>query len=72
MKMIDLPTLEINDSGHYVYVMQALLKYRGYDLNMTSIFDTDTFKALRAFRKDQFLEGDTVCDEQTWVQLFSF
>lgn len=70
--MITLPTLEIGDNDIFVYIMQAALKYHGYDLRMSSVFDTDTFKALYAFRREHYLDGDTVCDESTWKALFNY
>ena len=70
--MIDFPTLEIGDSGIFVYIMQAALKYRGYSVAINGAFEMATFAALKSFRHEHYLGGDTVCDAATWKQLFNY
>lgn len=68
--MIELKTLEIGDAGLLVYIMQSALKYRGYtSAQPTANFGMSTFEALREFRKQHYLTGDTVCDALTWREL---
>lgn len=67
---VELKSLEIGDSGLLVYIMQSALKYRGYTSTApSSHFGMTTFETLREFRKQHYLEGDTVCDELTWREL---
>jgi len=69
--MIELPELEIGATGLAVYIMQAALKYKGVynEENLTGNFDLPTFGALREFRKQHYLTGDTICDALTWREL---
>lgn len=72
MKMETFPILEIGDNGLFVYIMQAALKYRGYSVSINGAFEMSTFAALKAFRREHYLDGDTICDESTWKALFNY
>lgn len=69
---IALPTVEINDRSMYVEIMQTCLKWHGYAVKVDGDFGHETFDALRRFRDDYYLSGDTVCDSYTWEKLLSF
>lgn len=66
------PILEIGDNGLFVYIMQAALKYRGYSVSINGAFEMSTFAALKAFRREHYLDGDTICDDITWKALFNY
>ena len=70
---IDLPELEIGDNGLAVYIMQAALKYKGVynEEKLAGNFDLPTFGALREFRRQHYLTGNTVCDALTWRELLT-
>ena len=68
--MIDLPELEINDTGMLVAVLQTLLQWHGYKISSGGLFDIATYEALRDFREQNYLAGDTVTDPETWRKLF--
>jgi len=65
----DFPVLEFNSKGVFVYLMQAALRYHGYNATPTALFDVDTFYALKKFRQQHYISGDTVCDSITWQNL---
>lgn len=69
---IELPTLEVGARNMYVEIMQTCLKWHGYAVKPDGDFGTLTFEALRRFRSDCYLSGDTVCDGQTWERLLLF
>ena len=68
---IDLPELEIGANGLAVYIMQAALHYKWllHKDDVTGNFDLPTFDALREFRKQHYLSGNTICDALTWREL---
>lgn len=70
---IDLPELEIGANGLAVYIMQAALKFKGvlHEEKLTGNFDLPTFDALREFRKQHYLTGNTICDALTWRELMT-
>lgn len=70
--MLDLPELEINDSGMLVAVLQVLLQWHGYKVFPTGgVFDIATYEALYDFRQQHYLSGSTVTDPETWKLLFT-
>lgn len=66
-----MPELSAGDRGMYVAVLQVCLKYHGYKLEPDGSFGAVTNAALRDFRKNHYLSGDTVADDETWKLLFS-
>lgn len=65
------PELEVGDRGKFVEIMQVCLKYHGFKIKCDGDFGSDTFNALRDFRYDNYLSGDTVCDSFTWERLLN-
>lgn len=65
------PELEIGNNGMYVAIMQICLKYHGIRIEPDGSFGTKTYTALREFREQQYLSGDTVCDSETWYKLLT-
>lgn len=69
---ITFPELEVGDRSMYVEIMQTCLKWHGYGVKPDGDFGQLTFDALRRFRNDCYLSGDTVCDAATWERLLLF
>lgn len=67
-----LPTLEIGSRGLMVVLVQTALQCKGYYKNckVDGDFGNKTFEAVREFRKDNYLSGDTVVDYETYKCLF--
>ena len=68
---ISLPVLDFGAVGLYVGILQACLRFHGIRIDIDGVLGTQTLAALRTFRKDHYLEGDTVCDSQTWNYLLT-
>ena len=69
---LSLPELELGSRGLMVWIMQACLKWHGWkDLSIDGHFGLKTLSALREFRNQHYLSGDTICDSLTWEQLFT-
>lgn len=59
------------DKGLAVGILQLCLNYHGYDCGKVDYdFGAQTHKALKAFRYDNYLSGDTVADVETFKYLF--
>lgn len=69
---VEPPTLEIGARNMYVEIMQVCLKWHGYSIRIDGDFGNQTYYALREFRSDNYLSGDTVCDGVTWEKLFDY
>lgn len=65
----NFPEVEHGQNGMYVAIMQTCLLWHGYRIKPDGVFGMESFTALREFRKDHYLTGDTVCDAQTWEYL---
>ncbi len=66
-----LPDLEYGSRGLFVWMMQALLNWHGYKVQQDGALGFKTLAALREFRKQNYLDGDTVCDSVTWRYLMT-
>ena len=69
---MEIPTLEINSRGIWVYMLQAALNYRNFGVPLTGVFNMDTFNAVKAFRREFYLTGDTVVDLEFWKKLLNY
>lgn len=65
----EMPDLELGSTGMYVAIMQICLKYHGIPVEPDGSLGVKTLSALREFRKQHYLEGDTICDAATWKWL---
>ena len=65
------PELEIGSNGMFVAILQICLKYHGIRIDPDGSFGTLTYAALRQFREQHYLSGDTVCDAATWQKLLT-
>lgn len=66
-----LPDLEIGSRGLAVLLAQTALKCKNYYKGkLDGDFGQKTYEAVREFRKDNYLSGDTVIDTETYKYLF--
>lgn len=65
-----LPVIRKGDKGPAVAMLQAALKYHGFDPTwIDGDFGTRTHNMLTAFQKKRGLEVDGVCGPMTWAEL---
>ena len=65
------PDREIGSKGLIVLLAQTALKCKGYYRgNLDGDFGKMTFEAVRKFREDNYLTGDSILDTQTYKFLF--
>ena len=65
-----LPVIRKGDKGPAVAMLQAALKYHGYDPTwIDGDFGTRTHNMLMAFQKKRGLEVDGICGPMTWAEL---
>lgn len=68
---VNFPVLEIGSKGLAVVLVQTALKCKGYYKDkIDGDFWEETYKAVKRFRDDNYLTGDTVVDEQCYQYLF--
>lgn len=60
---------EINDTGHLVKALQALLNEHGQHLAEDGIFGPATQTALIIFQDQRQIPATGTCDAQTWLEL---
>lgn len=66
-----LPDLEITSRGLMVLLAQTALKCKGYYYgNLDGDFGKKTYDAVKRFREDNYLTGDTIIDKETYRYLF--
>ena len=67
---VELPMLEDGQTGVVVAMLQAALKYLGYDPKwIDGEFGTRTRNMLMAYQVEHGLEADGICGAQTWSVL---
>lgn len=66
---LTFPDLEFGAAGMYVAIMQVCLSWHGHKLQPDGVLGVQTLAALREFRKQHYLTGDTVCEQKTWQYL---
>lgn len=65
------PEQEIGSKGLTVLLAQTALKCKGYYTgNLDGDFRNKTFNAVRKFREDNYLSGDSIMDKQFYKFLF--
>ena len=65
------PVCEIGAKGLTVLLAQTALKCKGYYLgNLDGDFGKMTYDAVRKFREDNYLQGDSVLDDDCYKFLF--
>lgn len=69
---LNFPQLEYGTTGLYVALMQTCLKWHGTKaVEVDGVLGIKTLAALREFRKQHYMDGDTVCDAATWNKLLT-
>lgn len=67
---VELPMLESGQAGVVVAMLQAALKYLGYDPTwVDGEFGVRTNNMLMAFQAEHGLDADGICGQQTWTAL---
>lgn len=67
---VSLPELKNGDEDVAVAMLQAALKYKGYDPKwVDGEFGAQTGAALKAFQADHGLDADTICGKATWNEI---
>lgn len=67
---VRLPQIQKGDKGPAVAMMQAALKYHGYDPQwIDGDFGTRSNNMLMAFQAERNLEADGICGSATWAAL---
>ena len=65
-----LPVIRKGDKGPAVAMLQAALKYHGYDPTwIDGDFGTRTYNMVMVFQKNRGLEVDGICGPMTWAEL---
>lgn len=65
------PELEIGSKGLAVVLAQTALKCKGYyNGKIDGDFGQLTYEAVRKFRQDNYLQGDTIVDDMCYKFLF--
>ena len=68
---LQMPVLEFGTSGLNVAIMQCCLKWHGIPVEIDGVLGVKSLAALREFRKQHYLTGDTICDTPTWQLLLT-
>jgi peptidoglycan hydrolase-like protein with peptidoglycan-binding domain len=66
---LKLPTVRQGSSGSVVRVLQQLLNFKGFTLEVNGQFDLPTQEAVKNFQQIQGLTVDGMVDAQTWYHL---
>lgn len=67
---VSLPELKNGDEDVAVAMLQAALKYKGYDPKwVDGEFGAQTGAALKAFQADHGLDADAICGKATWSEI---
>lgn len=67
---VSLPELKSGDIDVSVAMLQAALKYKGYNPRwVDGEFGAQTGAALKAFQADHGLDADTICGKATWNEI---
>lgn len=62
-------TLSIGDKGVEVYLLQSLLAYRGYNIEIDGDFGAKTRLAVMGYQAENGMLGDGVCTNDVWSAL---
>ena len=70
MVSVQLPVIRKGDKGPAVAMLQAALKYHGYDpKGIDGDFGTRTHNMLMAFQAEHGLEADAICGPASWAEV---
>lgn len=68
-KPIKLPALSVGSSGSTVRVLQQLLNFKGFSLEVDGEFNLPTQNAVKEFQQLNSLIADGIVDAKTWCYL---
>jgi peptidoglycan hydrolase-like protein with peptidoglycan-binding domain len=68
-KRLKLPIVRPGSSGSAVRVLQQVLNFKGFQLDVHGVYDSRTQEAVKDFQQTNSLSGDGVVDAKTWQQL---
>jgi peptidoglycan hydrolase-like protein with peptidoglycan-binding domain len=68
-KKIRLPVVRLGSSGSAVRVLQQVLNFKGFQLDVDGVYDLRTQEAVKDFQQTNSLSGDGVVDAKTWQHL---
>ena len=63
------PLLRQGAEGHDVHVLQENLRRLGYEVELTDVFDEETYQAVSAFQRDEGIVITGMVDRETWRSL---
>lgn len=67
---VSLPEIQNGDIDVSVAMLQAALKYKGYNPRwVDGEFGAQTGTALKAFQSDHGLDVDAICGKNSWAEL---
>lgn len=68
-KKLKLPIVRPGSSGSAVRVLQQVLNFKGFQLDVDGVYDLRTQEAVKDFQQTNSLSGDGVVDAKTWQHL---
>ena len=68
-KKLKLPIVRPGSSGSAVRVLQQVLNFKGFQLEIDGVYDSRTQDAVKNFQQTNCLTGDGVVDAKTWQHL---
>jgi peptidoglycan hydrolase-like protein with peptidoglycan-binding domain len=66
---LNLPVLYPGSSGSAVRILQQLLNFKGFNLQVNGEFNTDTLAAVKAFQHSNSLPVEGIVNSTTWDYL---
>lgn len=63
------PMLKEQSKGIFVKVLQILLVSKGYELQLTGLYDFETYQTVKKWQEKANLEVDGICGKNTWTSL---
>jgi N-acetyl-anhydromuramyl-L-alanine amidase AmpD len=63
------PKLDNHSTGDAVSAAQSMLAHKGYEINVTGVYDNDTQAAARDMQKLHLLKSNGVADTDTWCAI---
>lgn len=70
-KTLKLPIVRHGSSGSAVRVLQQVLNFKGFKLEIHGVYDSHTLEAVKEFQQANGLVVDGIVDAKTW-QCLSF
>jgi peptidoglycan hydrolase-like protein with peptidoglycan-binding domain len=68
-KRLKLPIVRPGSSGSAVRVLQQVLNFKGFQVEVHGVYDSHTQDAVKDFQQTNSLQGDGVVDAKTWQHL---